>query len=101
VPAPVMVGGEQARESIVGSLYNGAESDVDEDNPVVKQHGRKKGKLVRVWPTDSGSRHNDIGKLVSMNSKEVVIETGTVGVIIRIHAPRNGFRVCAVNKAEL
>jgi glutathione S-transferase len=100
LPAPLTVPGEQAMEMIVTSLYNETEGRVDENDPVVQQQSFKKGQLVRVWPTDSGSRHKDAGKLVSINSKEVVIETIAGDTAVRVHAPRHGFRVCAYDEVE-
>ncbi|KAI6367128.1 hypothetical protein MCOR03_009814 [Pyricularia oryzae] len=48
--------------------------------------------MVRLWPTDTGSGHRDSGKLVHMDQAEIVIEN-LRGV--RIHAPRQGFKVRA------
>ncbi|KAE9375167.1 hypothetical protein N431DRAFT_542783 [Stipitochalara longipes BDJ] len=100
LPVPLTVEGGQALETIVASLYNEEEGKVDENDLVVQQQGLKKGQLVRVWPTDSGSRHKDLGKLFGINSKEVVIETMAGQSAVRVHAPRHGFGVCAVNPAE-
>jgi len=95
VPASLTVDGEQASETIDGSSYNDREGEVDENDFVVQQHGLSKGQLVRVWPTDSGSRHKDLGRLVGIDGQEVVIETQAGETAVRVHAPRHGFRVCA------
>jgi glutathione S-transferase len=100
LPAPQTVVGEQARDMIVRSTYDEKEDSVDENDPVVQQQNLKKGELVRVWPTDNGSKHKDIGKLVSINSKEVVIETVAGDSVVRVHAPRHGFGVCAYDELE-
>ncbi len=92
--------GEQAAETIINSPYNEVEGQVDEHDAVVQKQKLEKGQLVRVWPTDSGSNHKELGKLVSINSKEVIIETATVGAVVRIHAPRHGFRVDACSETE-
>lgn len=86
---PRRVKGEEAQGMIAGAPYNESESRVEETEPAVKFHGLRKGSLVELWPTDTGSGHRDIGKLVGLDSKEIVIET-EAGV--RLHAPRHGFR---------
>jgi hypothetical protein len=48
---------------------------------------------VQVWPTDTGSNYKDMGRLVSMTSKEITIEPGEADTIVRVHAPRHGFRI--------
>ncbi|KUJ24252.1 uncharacterized protein LY89DRAFT_776399 [Mollisia scopiformis] len=100
ISAPQTVDGEQAMEIIVTSLFNETEGLVDENDPVVKQQGLEKGQFVQLWPTDSGSRHKDNGKLVSMDNKEVVIETAAGDAVVRVHAPRHGFQVCAFEDGE-
>jgi hypothetical protein len=99
LPAPLTVDGEQSLQMSVASSYNEEEGNVDENDFVVKQHGFTKGQLVRVWPTDSGSRHKDVGKLVNLNGTEVVIETIAKGAAVRVHAPRHGFRVGAIDES--
>jgi glutathione S-transferase len=97
---PKTVSGEQAMEMIVASLYNETEGRVDENDPVVQHQSLVKGQLIQVWPTDSGSGHKDLGKLVSINSKEVTIETTAGNTAVRVHAPRHGFRIGAYNEVE-
>jgi hypothetical protein len=47
-----------------------------------------------MWPTDTGSNHKDVGELVSVTGKEVVIEAKAEdGGLVRIHAQRHGFAV--------
>jgi glutathione S-transferase len=96
--------GDEAREVILKAAYNEEEGVVDEGEPVVGFHGLKKGTRVAVWPTDTGANHKDVGRLVSVDGKEVVIETvGEGGEVVRLHAPRHGFRVRPVveEKASL
>jgi hypothetical protein len=100
MPARLAVSGEQEAEIRITSLYNEMEGRVDERAPVVQHQELKDKQLVIVWPTDSGSRHKDVGKLVSINSKELVIETIVGDTLVRVHAPRHRFRVYAYNEAE-
>lgn len=74
--------------------------NVDGKDPL----GLKGGEEIVVYPTDSGNakQHRDIGKLVGLSSKEVVIEKMTKnGVSIRVHAPRVGFRAQKVGGAKV
>ena len=75
-----------------------AEVGIDESDPVVRFYGLKKGDVVEVWPTDSGSAHVDVGRLVGIGEREVVFETlggegEGEGGGYKVHAPRKGFRV--------
>lgn len=67
---------------------------IDEDDPL----GLKEGQDVEVWPTDTGFRHKDRGRLVGLTRDEVVVEAQSKvgGKVVRIHAPRGGFKVQAV-----
>ena len=64
--------------------------------------GLQAGQDVEVWPTDTGSRHHDRGSLVALTRQEVVFEVQTkiAGRIVRVHAPRHGFRITAVSDAS-
>ncbi|KAK0635602.1 hypothetical protein B0T17DRAFT_612444 [Bombardia bombarda] len=87
---PKVVTGEEAHATITQSAFHEAGGGgVDASEPIVQSHGLRKGQVVELWPTDSGSSHKDVGKLVSLGSGEVVIETGAG---VRLHAPRHGFR---------
>lgn len=61
--------------------------------------GLKLGDEVRLSPTDSGASHKDVGKLVWLDEEEIVIEKKSEedGVVVRIHAPRHGFKVVRVD----
>ena len=73
------------------------EGSVDE----MDRSGLKKGAMVEVWPTDSGFSRKDRGRLVGLNTREVVIEGKTEdGKEVRIHAPRHGFRIREVKQGE-
>ncbi|KAL2807755.1 hypothetical protein BJX63DRAFT_411238 [Aspergillus granulosus] len=92
----------------VTDLLSKAASDhtadvVEEKDPLVQASRLYKGQVVQLWPTDNGSRHKTIGKLVGLTSKEITIETTEGEVSVRVHAPREGFHVNAVGpeKANL
>ncbi|KAK0720598.1 hypothetical protein B0H67DRAFT_196230 [Lasiosphaeris hirsuta] len=87
------VGGEEARGVIVGSGEWEGDISVEEGDPAVKFYGLGKGTRVEVWPMDSGSGHVDVGVLIGIDGTEVVFETEKG---IRVHAPRQGFRVRSV-----
>jgi hypothetical protein len=55
--------------------------------------------LVSVWPTDTGTKNRDTGALVALSTAEIVIETKTnEDRVVRVHAPRHGFRVRAASE---
>ncbi|KAK3955342.1 hypothetical protein QBC32DRAFT_333693 [Pseudoneurospora amorphoporcata] len=88
------VKGDKAQEMILGAGWNedSEKKEVDAAEAIVHFHGLEKGTVVEVWPTDSGSgqAHRDVGKLVSLDAREVVIENDKG---VRVHTPRHGFRV--------
>lgn len=97
---PKSLSGEEAARVILGAPFAelaGEEDPVDEKDPVAVAQGLKQGAKVRLWPTDSGSFHKDSGVLVSFKKGEVVIETrganGDGEALVKLHAPRHGFRV--------
>lgn len=64
--------------------------------------GLKIGDQIEVWPIDSGFGSKDRGKLVRLDGEEVVIEkVNAKGTVVRVHAPRHGFRVRAVGGSEV
>ena len=95
------VSGEDAQNIILGASYHDAEGDVDTREALAQFHGLQKGQTVQLWPIDSGFRHKDTGKLVSLTGSEVVIETqaGDAG-LVRVHAPRHGFRIAPVKESK-
>ncbi|KAK4178354.1 hypothetical protein QBC36DRAFT_234619 [Triangularia setosa] len=93
-----VVKGPEAAEMVLKGK-RGGDIGVDEADPVVKVQGLKKGDVVEVFPTDSGSAFRDRGRLVGMGEREVVWENEKG---VRVHAPRLGFRVVGVKgKASL
>ncbi|KAK0638765.1 hypothetical protein B0T16DRAFT_338623 [Cercophora newfieldiana] len=92
------VEGEEARGVISGAeRVEGGCGGVDGEEPVVRKYGLREGDLVEVWPVDTGSAHVDVGRLVGLSAVEVVFETDKG---FRVHAPRDGFRVKPVKRAE-
>ena len=90
------VSGEDAIKLTTTSPWNESPGSVDKGDSVVTAEGLNVGDLVTVWPTDSGASHKDTGSLVSLSSTEVVIESSArdaAGTVLRVHAPRHGFRV--------
>jgi glutathione S-transferase len=97
-PKPRTVSGEEAQGIITRAPFNEEEGEVDAKDGLVVFHGLKKGRRVALWPTDTGANHKDVGGLVSLTGKEVVIEPEG-GAQVRLHAPRHGFRVRPVGEA--
>ncbi|UKZ91919.1 uncharacterized protein TrAFT101_012034 [Trichoderma asperellum] len=91
---PKSLSGEEAAKVIEKSSWNEKEKTVDVGDPLVVAEGLKKGSMVAVCPTDTGRSHKDIGKLVSLDKDEVVIEIKTPeGETVRLHTPRHGFKL--------
>lgn len=89
---PPTLSGERARSAILNAPFVEAEIGLDAVDAVVRDQGLAKGAAVTVWPLDTGSAHKDSGRLVGMDSGEIVFET-EAGV--RVHTPRHAFRVRA------
>lgn len=86
--------GEEAAKLILSSDFHEVDGQFDETDVLVQKQKLKKGQLVKMWPTDTGSNHKDVGELVSVSDKEVVIEAKVEdGGSVRIHAQRHGFAV--------
>ncbi|KAH6899855.1 hypothetical protein B0T10DRAFT_468965 [Thelonectria olida] len=96
---PATISGEEAAKCILSSRYNEPERAVDEADAVVIAQGLRRGDVVKVWPTDTGSSGRDVGELVGIDVGEVVFETGTGDETVRVHAPRHGFRVVKTDAA--
>ncbi|EPS37611.1 hypothetical protein H072_8699 [Dactylellina haptotyla CBS 200.50] len=88
---PEAVKGDQAAAKILNSTYAEPEGTVDGRELVAEALGLKKGDTVKVFPTDSGVNHKETGTLLSLTSKEVVIEVEGPNGVVRVHSPRHGF----------
>lgn len=98
------ISGEDALKLITTSPWNETPGSVDKTDSVVVAEGLEAGNLVTVWPTDTGSSNKDTGGLVSISGTEVVIETratDVAGTVLRVHAPRHGFRVRKSSQTRL
>ena len=92
-PSPVTLKGPDAVEHIQNAEFR-SKVEVDGNDPLMLKQGQE----VEVWARDSGFGHKDRGKLVGLDRREVVIELeGEKG--IRLHFPRWGFRIKAVQTA--
>ncbi|KFY16123.1 hypothetical protein V492_01540 [Pseudogymnoascus sp. VKM F-4246] len=91
---PKALKGFEAAEKVYESDWAEGVRGVDETDPA----GLKKGQEVLVHPTDSGFTHKDRGTLIGLDGQEIVIEVKTEKGTVRIHAPRHGFRVLAVQE---
>lgn len=92
----VILSSEQALSRIFAS---GSFIDQDgevQDDPI----GVKRGQRVKVAPIDTGFNHVDVGRLISLNTKEVVIEKASErdGKPVRLHFPRWNFSVVAATE---
>jgi hypothetical protein len=93
---PKTLTGPEAAAQIGSSEYAEEPGSVDPKDP----SGLQEGQTVSVWPTDTGFRNRDKGALIKL-STEIVIETSTgEGKVVRVHAPRHGFRVRAANESD-
>ena len=95
-PKPETVTGEKASKQILAADYAEPAAEVDSQDPL----GLRAGQLVEIWPTDSGSRHRDRGRLVGLNQNEVVVtlDNGSSNERpIRLHFPRIAFAVRALD----
>jgi len=93
---PKPLKGPEAMKQISSDNFAEKEGDVDENDP----SGLKKGDLIQVWPIDSGFSRKDRGKLISLSMQEIVVESKTEsGQIVRVHAPRHGFRIAGLGSS--
>ncbi|EHK27144.1 uncharacterized protein TRIVIDRAFT_62918 [Trichoderma virens Gv29-8] len=86
--------GEEAAKVIEVSSWHEEEGTVDEQDALAVAEGLRKGVMVVISPTDTGRAHKDVGRLVSLDKDEVVIEVKTEkGESVRLHAPRHGYKL--------
>lgn len=94
-PKPTILKGAEAVKHVMQADFAELEGPIDGNDPL----GLKKGQDVESWPSDTGFKHHDRGRLVSLTSKEVVLASQSkVGCKeVRIHHPRWNFRTRAVS----
>ncbi|KIW10333.1 hypothetical protein PV08_11295 [Exophiala spinifera] len=88
-PKPTSLKGGAAVQRILTAAFAQSELGVDIGDPLGLQHGTE----VEVFPTDSGTKHHDRGRLIGLNEDEVVLSIQTQGRELRLHYPRTGFRI--------
>ncbi|KAF2725254.1 hypothetical protein K431DRAFT_215966 [Polychaeton citri CBS 116435] len=98
-PKPVTLKGPDAYQAIVSADYFDKQTVVDASDPLRLTRGQR----VHVSPIESGFRHKDIGSLVKLTKEEVAVAVKTKDGKgeVRIHAPRWGFRIQAVEDSRL
>jgi len=99
-PKPNSLKGPEAAKQVLSSKATpqGVDLIFDPLDPT----GLQKGQEVLGFPSDSGSKHQDQGKLVGLSGKESVIERkAPTGETVWIHHPRAGFRIKAVDTTKL
>ena len=89
-PKPASLKGDAAAKRVLEGKFADGEVGVSASDPL-RLH---KDQLVEVWPTDSGFRHRDRGRLIGLTEDEVVVVVDTG---VRLHFPRTGFRVAAAD----
>ncbi|KAI0406054.1 glutathione S-transferase [Xylaria palmicola] len=100
-PATRSLAGAEAARLIAGSPFAEPEGGILREDPVVGAKGLAKGVDVRVWPTDYGFTHKDVGRLVAIDDEESVIEAQGEFGSVRIHAPRHGFTIAREDESAL
>jgi hypothetical protein len=96
-PKPTSLKGTDALQRISQAAFADTNLAVDESDPLRLARGEE----VDVWPTDSGSKHKDRGRLLKLSANEVVIAVQSeTGKEIHLHTPRNNFRIAAVKGAS-
>lgn len=96
---PVNLAGSDAVAHVASASFNATEAlAVVPVDPL----RLKEGDEVEVWPIDSGSRHRDRGRLINLTHDKVVIEVenGIGEKMVRVHAPRWGFRIAKAGAGE-
>ncbi|KAL2815239.1 hypothetical protein BDW59DRAFT_177669 [Aspergillus cavernicola] len=94
--APETLSGEQVIEVLGKAGADKTADVVEQRDPLVQSHGLHQGQVVQLWPSDTGSSHKTVGRLVGLTGREITIEATEADVSVRIHAPRQGFQVSAL-----
>ncbi|EXJ83913.1 hypothetical protein A1O1_07542 [Capronia coronata CBS 617.96] len=92
-PKAASLDGSTAADRILKASFAEENLQFDPTDPL----GLQEGAEVEVFPTDSGSRHRDRGKLIALTGDEVVLSAQVKGTEVRLHFPRTGFRIGAAS----
>ena len=93
---PTTLKGPEAIKHVLQANFAELEGQVEADPLKLT-----KGQEVEAWPLDSGFKHHDRGKLLSLTPHELVMACqAKSGEEIRIHYPRTNFRIKAVRGDE-
>lgn len=96
-PKPTSLKGTDAVQRISRAAFAESNLAVDKSDPLRLEAGDE----VEVWPTDSGFKHKDRGRLLKLSVNEVVIAVQSqTGKEIHLHMPRNNFRIAAAKSAS-
>lgn len=96
-PKPTSLKGTDALQRISQAVFADTNLAVDGSDPLRLAAGDE----VDVWPTDSGFKHKDRGRLLKLSANEVVIAVRSeTGKEIHLHTPRTNFRIAAVEGAS-
>jgi hypothetical protein len=97
-PKPKSIKGDEAGKRILSASLAEGKPRIQEQDPAKLQ----KGDEVEVWPTDTGVRHHDRGKLVGLNEEEIVllVQAKMGQQNIHLHFPRTNFRIVRAKQSE-
>lgn len=96
-PKPTSLKGTDALQRITQAVFAETDLAVDQSDPLHLEAGAE----VEVWPTDSGFKHKDRGRLLRLSPNEVVIAVESeTGKEIHLHTPRTNFRIAAATSAS-
>lgn len=96
-PKPTSLKGTDALQRLSEAVFAETNLAVDQSDPLRLEAGDE----VDVWPTDSGFKHKDRGRLLKLSASEVVIAVQSeTGKEIHLHTPRNNFRIAATKGAS-
>lgn len=97
---PTQLRGAEAVAHITAADFPDAEDSLifDDGDPLAQVV--KSGQTVASWPVDTGFTHHDVGKLVKLDKREVVLEVEGVNgrPPVRVHHPRWNYRVQPVEE---
>ncbi|KAI1618000.1 glutathione S-transferase [Exophiala viscosa] len=91
-PKPATLKGGAATQRVLNASFAEKDLTIDSADPLGLQHGTE----VEVYPTDSGVKHHDKGRLLGLTEDEVVVSIQPQDKEVRVHYPRTGFRIKAV-----